>query len=307
MLIDGLGASAAQRKRVDGPAGCRRASIAAIFRASNDGEQILFIRRAVNPKDPWSGHVALPGGRQDAADCGDDEATAIRETSEEVGLALRSPVWHPLGRLADDRVIYPRGRTMIVSIFGFVATNDQDAPPTLRLQPTEVADAWWVDTRVLRPERLCWRRVTLEGLLNRKLRAAPVLRAIGCSEVDFPAIPLPPPATAEGLHDGGAFQLWGLTLGFLSEVSRTALGLPLVGKGAPRGYGCAYRATGGPLAQLVLHTLFGMPSLRPRLAQWSSRLRWPTVLAVLVSGLAVAVLIASWGGSAIAISLMEGG
>ena len=66
----------------------RRASVAALFREDAGEEQILFIRRAVNPKDTWSGHVALPGGRQDAADRGCDEATAVREVREEVGIDL---------------------------------------------------------------------------------------------------------------------------------------------------------------------------------------------------------------------------
>ena len=79
----------------------RRAAIAAIFRVhpSTGEEQVLFIRRAVNSNDPWSGNVALPGGRQDASDNGDDEATAMREAREEVGLDLSADGWDRLGRL----------------------------------------------------------------------------------------------------------------------------------------------------------------------------------------------------------------
>ena len=66
----------------------RRAAVAAIVRYVQGEEQLLFIQRAANPKDPWSGHVALPGGRQQPTDQEDDEVTAMREALEEVGIDL---------------------------------------------------------------------------------------------------------------------------------------------------------------------------------------------------------------------------
>ena len=50
-------------------------------------DAVLLIRRAERADDPWSGHMALPGGRRAAEDA-DLLATAIRETSEEVGILL---------------------------------------------------------------------------------------------------------------------------------------------------------------------------------------------------------------------------
>ena len=52
-----------------------------------DPDAILLIRRAERSGDPWSGHIALPGGRRDPADP-DLVATAIRETQEELGIQL---------------------------------------------------------------------------------------------------------------------------------------------------------------------------------------------------------------------------
>ncbi len=52
-----------------------------------DPDRLLFIRRADRVGDPWSGHLALPGGRRDPVDT-DLRATAIRETAEEIGVAL---------------------------------------------------------------------------------------------------------------------------------------------------------------------------------------------------------------------------
>lgn len=58
--------------------------------------EVLFIERALREGDPWSGHMAFPGGRAEPRDS-DIAATAARETAEEVGLELRAPI----GRLDD--------------------------------------------------------------------------------------------------------------------------------------------------------------------------------------------------------------
>ncbi len=63
-----------------------------------DPESLLLIRRAERAGDPWSGHMALPGGRREPRDH-DLLATAMRETSEEVGIAL-SPL-NLVGTLED--------------------------------------------------------------------------------------------------------------------------------------------------------------------------------------------------------------
>lgn len=52
-----------------------------------DPVRLLLIRRAERTGDPWSGQLALPGGRREAGDV-DLLATALRETREEVGLAI---------------------------------------------------------------------------------------------------------------------------------------------------------------------------------------------------------------------------
>ena len=51
--------------------------------------ELLLIKRSSSEDDPWSGQMALPGGRRDPADAG-LQHTAIRETHEEVGLDLRA-------------------------------------------------------------------------------------------------------------------------------------------------------------------------------------------------------------------------
>lgn len=64
-----------------------RAAVAAVLREGALGAEILFIRRAERSGDPWSGHMAFPGGRHEVH----DETllhTAVRETREEIGLDL---------------------------------------------------------------------------------------------------------------------------------------------------------------------------------------------------------------------------
>jgi 8-oxo-dGTP pyrophosphatase MutT (NUDIX family) len=68
--------------------GLRWAAVSMVLRGVTlrDAE-LLFIRRAVRVGDPWSGHVAFPGGRRDVVD-DTLEVTARRETREELSLDL---------------------------------------------------------------------------------------------------------------------------------------------------------------------------------------------------------------------------
>ena len=61
---------------------------------------LLLIRRAEHPRDPWSGQIGLPGGMKEPADA-DLLATAVRETAEETGVEL--PPSSLIGRLDDCR------------------------------------------------------------------------------------------------------------------------------------------------------------------------------------------------------------
>ena len=115
----------------------RYAATAATIRMGGAHPELLLIRRAEVLEDPWSGHVAWPGGRMEPADT-DLSATALRETLEETGIDMASH-GRVLGTLDD---IYPRTpalppvlvRPYVVAVGGAVEVSPS----------REVADFTWV-------------------------------------------------------------------------------------------------------------------------------------------------------------------
>lgn len=114
------------------------AAVAMLLRETAEGPEVFFIRRAEHPRDPWSGHMAFPGGRQHAGDASLLH-TAMRETQEEVGLDLQAEADH-IGQL-DDLQAIARGKPQETVIRPFVFEVHKDSP--LRTQEAEVAEALW--------------------------------------------------------------------------------------------------------------------------------------------------------------------
>ena len=94
----------------------RQAAVAIVIREHSGQCEILFIKRATTPGDPWSGHMAFPGGHRDSTDATLQYA-AIRETHEETGLELQPTNF--LGALSHQRAA-PRGRVLNMLIAPFV-------------------------------------------------------------------------------------------------------------------------------------------------------------------------------------------
>jgi len=113
----------------------RSAAIALVLLEVDASLELLLIERAERSGDPWSGHMALPGGHLEPTDA-DLGATADRETLEEVGLDLRR-FGERLGRLADYAPI--RGGPIAVRPFVYLL----QARPVLALSD-EVKQALWV-------------------------------------------------------------------------------------------------------------------------------------------------------------------
>jgi 8-oxo-dGTP pyrophosphatase MutT (NUDIX family) len=118
-----------------------------------DPDALLLIRRAERPGDPWSGHMALPGGRRSPGDP-DLLATAIRETEEEVGVRLEPGTL--IGALDD---VAPRTPVLPpIAVRPFVFTLAERPPLALN---REVASAAWVELdTLLHPDT--YRTVTLQ-------------------------------------------------------------------------------------------------------------------------------------------------
>lgn len=101
----------------------------------------LFIERAHADGDPWSGHMGLPGGRQETVDR-DLSETARRETEEETGLRLAEE--DLLGRLSD---LHPRSPHLpSVAITPYVSRYLDEPAVTPSI---EVRDHIWVPVRDL--------------------------------------------------------------------------------------------------------------------------------------------------------------
>lgn len=89
-----------------------------ILRPRERDVDVLFIKRAEHDRDPWSGHMAFPGGRVEAADA-DALAAARRETREEVQIDLTANA--ELIASLDDLQAVARGRRMplVITPFAF--------------------------------------------------------------------------------------------------------------------------------------------------------------------------------------------
>ncbi len=116
----------------------RKAAVAALFRDGREGAELLFIRRAEHPRDPWSGHMGLPGGRVDPRDAS-PFATAVRETREEVGVDLSREA-RSIGRLSEVRTHLPLGKPPH-SVVPFCFAYAGEGAFTLN---HEVQEALWV-------------------------------------------------------------------------------------------------------------------------------------------------------------------
>lgn len=117
-----------------------RAAVAVIAAGAPHELALLFIKRAERPGDPWSGHIAFPGGRADPEDS-DLRVTAIREAREEVGIALDPDAAEYLGALPTLR-LRRRGLPVDGPLVPYVFYAGPARPATIASD--EVAGTHWM-------------------------------------------------------------------------------------------------------------------------------------------------------------------
>jgi len=121
----------------------REAAVALLIRP-RDQLEVLLIRRSVHEQDPWSGHVALPGGRREHGDR-DLLHTAQRETEEEIGIPL-ARVGTLLGTLDEVAPRNPLLPPLVIAPYVLAVPAATEAVPDRR----EVDAAIWVPLPALR-------------------------------------------------------------------------------------------------------------------------------------------------------------
>jgi len=118
------------------PEGRIEAAVALILLEREGDLEILLIKRTEREDDPWSGQIALPGGRIE----GEDSSlldTAIRETMEETTVDLSRG--QMLGELDDLSTSNPLLPPMLVRPFVFSLESRQQATNS-----DEVAEHFWI-------------------------------------------------------------------------------------------------------------------------------------------------------------------
>lgn len=122
----------------DGPLASapRHASVCVLVAEADPTPHICFIRRARWDGDPWSEHIAFPGGSRS----GDETAleTVRREVREEVGVAIEEEA--ELMQLPQLRIRLA-GKEKLLLLDSFVC-HLTGPPPPLQCSP-EVASAFW--------------------------------------------------------------------------------------------------------------------------------------------------------------------
>ena len=168
------------------------ASVALLIRPSPTGPELLFMERSTSPHDPWSGHMAFPGGRRDPED-GSLIVTAVRETLEEIGVDLNQD-GEVIGHLGDLRAI-GRGKRLPLLIRPHVFLLNS-AP--LVIPNHEVADTLWAPLSTV-----------LDPANDRPYHPPGVAGPAG-----YPALPL------------GDKRVWGLTYEMLRSLRQALEGQP---------------------------------------------------------------------------------
>ena len=111
------------------------AAVALLLKPGRNDFDLLLVKRVENPSDPWSGQMALPGGKREPKDTSLKD-TVMRETLEEIGIPLnKSRFLGVLGAVRSE----PKP---IFNILPFVVLLKDE--PMLKLNRAELEAFLWV-------------------------------------------------------------------------------------------------------------------------------------------------------------------
>jgi 8-oxo-dGTP pyrophosphatase MutT (NUDIX family) len=122
-------------ERATGPGRIEAAVAIVLVPTESDDLELLFIKRAEEPGDPWSGQMALPGGRREEGDS-DLLTTARRETLEETDVTLQPESL--LGELDDLAPVTPVLPPVVVRPFVF----GLEEKPSITASPEVALYVW---------------------------------------------------------------------------------------------------------------------------------------------------------------------
>lgn len=159
-IAERLGGHTHRKQYVEGRR--TRAAVAMIIRELPGDLEVLFIERATDAHDPWSGHVAFPGGKVEPGE--QARQAAERETREEIGIVLESERY--LGRMSD---IVGANLPVRVSCFAYAAVTTAIHP----VANHEVRDVFWARLSDIRdPQR---HRMATVGFSGRSLEVPGII------------------------------------------------------------------------------------------------------------------------------------
>jgi 8-oxo-dGTP pyrophosphatase MutT (NUDIX family) len=122
----------------------KRSAVTIVLHSIDDELSVLMIERATREGDPWSGHMAFPGGRVDPTDAHSYDA-ALRECEEEVDLTVLDH-GELIGRLSELPTHWRKDvrDKMYVTPFVFGLNSLPELTPNY-----EVADTVWIPLNYL--------------------------------------------------------------------------------------------------------------------------------------------------------------
>lgn len=192
--------------------------------------EILFIKRAMRPGDPWGGHVAWPGGFLNSEES--VVSGVRREVLEELGIDLQEgegcgSAYTHLGSMTPTQ-FGPSSKTLNPHVYLKMSTEE----PSFVLEEKEVDAVMWVNVQLFlqrtSPSQLDTHTVLAEAMLPsfastgwKKKLVLSAVRLLGFDQWHFPCVRIPPRNTqaSTAQHDHSAdWVVWGLTFNTIRRL-----------------------------------------------------------------------------------------